>query len=215
MGRTARLSNPADMRIERRVCAFPLYWFDLGVDNRFVGMVMSKDISKFISLVLRHEPQRIGIELDVGGWVAIEDLIAKTRLAGIDLDHGLLLAVVAESDKKRFTLSEDGQRIRAAQGHSVPVDLGLLPAAPPELLFHGTAVVSLDAILREGLKPQARQKVHLSADAITADRVGQRHGKPVVLTVAAGRMIADGLLFWKADNGVWLTDAVPPTYLSR
>lgn len=176
---------------------------------------MSKDTSKFLSLILRHEPQAIGIVLDAGGWVAADELITKARLAGTEIDDEGLRTVVAESDKKRFTLSQDGRRIRAAQGHSMPVDLGLVPTAPPETLFHGTAVTSLDAILREGLRPQSRQKVHLSADTLTAVKVGQRHGKPVILTVAAGRMQADGLVFWQADNGVWLTDAVPPAYLSQ
>lgn len=177
-------------------------------------MFMSKNISKFLSLVLRHEPQSIGIELGVGGWVAVDDLIAQARRAGVAIDDDVLRAVVAESDKKRFTLSADGSRIRAAQGHSVAVDLGLVPAVPPETLFHGTAITSLEAILLEGLTPQGRQKVHLSADTETALKVGQRHGKPVVLTVAAGRMQADGLTFWQAENAVWLTDAVPPAYLS-
>lgn len=176
---------------------------------------MSKDISKFLSLILRHEPQAIGIELDAGGWVAVDALIAKARLAGTEIDDQRLRAVVAESDKKRFTLSEDGRRIRAAQGHSVPVDLGLVPVSPPEILFHGTATTALAAILHEGLLPQTRQKVHLSADTDTATKVGQRHGKPVILTVAAGRMQADGFVFWQADNGVWLTDAVPPAYLTQ
>lgn len=175
---------------------------------------MNKDISKFLSLVLRHEPQAIGIALDASGWVAVDELITKARLAGRDIDDARLRTVVAESDKQRFTLSEDGQKIRAAQGHSVPVDLGLMPITPPDILFHGTAVTALDATLREGLLPQGRQKVHLSADDTTAAKVGQRHGKPVVLTVAAGRMQADGLVFWQAENGIWLTDAVPPAYLS-
>jgi putative RNA 2'-phosphotransferase len=178
-------------------------------------MFMSKNISKFLSLVLRHEPQSIGIELDAGGWVAVDDLIAQARRAGVAFDDDTLRTVVVENDKKRFTFSADGSRIRAAQGHSVAVDLGLVPAVPPEILFHGTAIASLEAILREGLTPQGRQKVHLSADMETAVKVGQRHGKPMVLTVAAGRMQADGLTFWQADNGVWLTDAVPPAYLSQ
>ncbi|MGQ3215182.1 MAG: RNA 2'-phosphotransferase [Shinella sp.] len=176
---------------------------------------MSKNISKFLSLVLRHEPQSIGIELDAGGWVSVDDLIVQARRAGVDIDDDALRTVVAESDKKRFTLSADGARIRAAQGHSVAVDLDLVPAVPPEILFHGTAIASLEAILREGLTPQGRQKVHLSADMETAVKVGQRHGKPMVLAVAAGRMQADGLTFWQADNGVWLTDAVPSAYLSH
>jgi putative RNA 2'-phosphotransferase len=112
-------------------------------------------------------------------------------------------------------VSPDGARIRAAQGHSVPVDLGLAPAEPPARLYHGTAEGSVAAILSEGLRPMARQQVHLSADPETAVRVGRRHGRPVVLTVEAGAMHRDGLSVWQADNGVWLADAVPARYLVR
>lgn len=173
-----------------------------------------KEISKFLSYILRHDPGSIGLALDPQGWADVETLIGKANAAGRGLDRATIETVVATSDKKRFTLSEDGRRIRAAQGHSVPVDLALDPVAPPERLFHGTATRFLDAIMAEGLRPGSRQKVHLSADEATARTVGQRHGKPVVLQVATGRMQAEGFLFWRAENAVWLTDAVPPRFLT-
>lgn len=173
-----------------------------------------KEISKFLSYVLRHDPGSIGLALDPQGWVDVDTLVAKANAAGRRLDRGAIEAVVATNDKKRFTLSENGQRIRAAQGHSVAVDLALEPIAPPARLFHGTATRFLDAIMIEGLRPGGRQKVHLSADEATARTVGQRHGKPVILHVDTGRMHAEGHLFWQADNAVWLTDAVPPQYLT-
>jgi len=129
-------------------------------------------------------------------------------------DRDQLLEVVATSDKKRFTLSADGCSIRAAQGHSVAVELGLAPREPPDVLFHGTATRFVAAILAEGLKPQGRLQVHLSADEATARAVGQRHGKPHIFRVDSAAMHARGLRFFQADNGVWLTDAVPPEYLS-
>lgn len=175
---------------------------------------MNRDISKLLSHVLRHAPDRLGITLDVGGWTDVEILIARARDAGFMLDRALLEIVVAESDKKRFTLSPDGARIRAAQGHSVPVDLGLEPVPPPDVLFHGTARRNLPAILAEGVNPGQRLQVHLSPDVETAVAVGRRHGVPVVLRVAAGRMREGGFYFFQADNGVWLTDFVPPAYLS-
>lgn len=175
---------------------------------------MSKDTSKFLSYVLRHAPESIGLALDAQGWASVEDLLARSRAAGRELDLDTLRRTVAESDKKRFTLSADGLRIRAAQGHSVEVDLGLAPSAPPDLLYHGTATRNLEAILAEGLVPGQRRQVHLSSTRETARAVGQRHGKPVVLAVASGRMQADGIAFHQAENGVWLTDRVPPGYLS-
>lgn len=176
---------------------------------------MSKEISKLLSYVLRHAPESLGINLDEGGWTSVEDLITKAQRAGHQIDRAVLEAVVAESDKKRFTLSADGKLIRAAQGHSVSVELGISPTAPPETLFHGTGSSAVDAILSEGLKAGSRKHVHLSIDAQTASAVGSRHGKPVVFRVDAGRMHKDGLQFWQADNGVWLTHHVPSAYLSR
>ncbi len=173
-----------------------------------------KHTSKFLSYVLRHAPESIGIELDSQGWVSVDDLLRQAAKAGHTLSRGQLQEIVDTNEKKRFTLSEDGSRIRAAQGHSVAVDLGLESREPPAMLYHGTATRFLESITNEGLKPGSRQKVHLSLDEATAVMVGQRHGKPMVLKVDSARMYADGLEFWQAENGVWLTDTVPPQYLS-
>lgn len=170
-------------------------------------------LSKFLSLVLRHEPSRIGLTLDSGGWVAVEELLVAVNQAGLSLTRATLERIVAENDKQRFRFSEDGLRIRANQGHSVAIDLGLTPLAPPDLLYHGTAMRFLDAIRQEGLRAQSRQHVHLSPDVNRAVKVGQRHGKPIVLTVKSGAMHGAGYRFYQSDNGVWLTDHVPPSYL--
>ncbi|MDC7685220.1 RNA 2'-phosphotransferase [Asticcacaulis sp. BYS171W] len=174
---------------------------------------IDKGTSKFLSYVLRHAPDSIGLELDTNGWVAIDTLIKRAGMSGRALTRDKVLTVAADCDKQRFTISEDGTRIRAAQGHSVTVDLALVPVVPPATLFHGTATRFLNDILSEGLKPQSRQQVHLSADIDTARKVGARHGKPVILTIDALGMQADGHRFFQADNGVWLTDAVPPVYI--
>ncbi len=175
---------------------------------------MSKQTSTFLSLVLRHAPERIGILLDPQGWTSVDELIAKANAAGVALDHATILDIVRTSDKQRFTLSADGTRIRAAQGHSVEVDLDLPSSVPPAVLFHGTARANIDAILAEGLKPGRRRHVHLSSNEETAHRVGMRHGTPVIFRVDTARMHADGHTFWQADNGVWLTDHVAPIYLT-
>ncbi|WP_439544534.1 RNA 2'-phosphotransferase [Hyphomicrobium sp.] len=170
-------------------------------------------LSKFLSFVLRHKPDAIGLALDPQGWVRIDELIEKGNVARPRFSREDLLHVVKTSDKKRFSISTDGLRIRAAQGHSVSVDLGLPPQAPPPVLLHGTATRFIDSILREGLKPQDREQVHLSTDEATARRVGQRHGKAAILKIDALRMHAQGFKFYLADNGVWLTDQVPPEFL--
>lgn len=172
-------------------------------------------VSKFLSLVLRHDPQAVGVTLDDGGWVDVEELLAACaakgrRFSRADLDH-----VVATNNKKRFAFSADGRRIRASQGHSVPVDLGLAAAVPPAVLYHGTATATWPSIRAEGLRPMSRQDVHLSADVETALRVGARHGRPLVLVVDAAGLAADGHEFRVSDNGVWLTDLVPPRWLRR
>jgi putative RNA 2'-phosphotransferase len=172
-------------------------------------------ISKRLSFHLRHAPERIGIELDDGGWVdvtALLDALAAhgTRVSRAELDH-----VVAANDKQRFAFDETGTRIRASQGHTVPVDLDLPVAVPPDVLYHGTVAAFLAAIRREGLRPMDRHHVHLSATTETAATVGARRGRPVVLTVAAGRMVAAGYAFRLSANGVWLVAAVPPEYLTE
>jgi putative RNA 2'-phosphotransferase len=173
----------------------------------------SLQLSKFLSFVLRHRPDSIGISLDSQGWVLVDDLIAKSQAAGTHFTREDLLHVVETSDKKRFSLSADTHMIRAAQGHSVSVDLGLTPQEPPPILYHGTATRFVASILAEGLKPKSRQQVHLSPDETTAQRVGQRHGKPTILKVDALTMHRQGFKFFLADNGVWLTDQVPPEFL--
>lgn len=170
-------------------------------------------ISKFLSYVLRHKPETIGLTLEDGGWVAVEQLLQALKAARKDVTRDLLEDIVQTNDKQRFAFSEDGTKIRASQGHSLQVDLGLRPIPPPDILFHGTARRFLDSILSTGLQPQQRQHVHLSPDEQTALRVGQRHGKPIVLRVNAGAMHADGHVFFLSANGVWLTAHVPPTFL--
>ncbi len=169
-------------------------------------------MSKRLSLALRHRPDAYGLRLDRAGWVPVADV-----LAGLGISRAQLDAVVAGNDKQRFAVETgpDGtDRIRASQGHSVPVDLGLIPAAPPPRLFHGTGEAVLDAIREQGLRRGGRHHVHLSPDVATARRVGARRGGAVVvLTVDAAAMAEAGYLFYRSANGVWLTDAVPPAYL--
>ena len=180
-----------------------------------MAMAASRSVrtSKFLSLVLRHDPGKVGLTLDPAGWVEVDALIAAAARGGVEIDRETLARVVAENDKQRFALSPDGRRIRASQGHSVEVDLGLEPRTPPERLYHGTASRFVDSIRASGLHAARRTHVHLSADEETARRVGARHGHPVVLPVAAGRMHRDGRLFFRSENGVWLTDAVPVEYI--
>ncbi|MEV6117533.1 RNA 2'-phosphotransferase [Streptomyces sp. NPDC052109] len=168
-------------------------------------------VSKYLSKHLRHQPERIGLTLDPGGWVEIDTLIAAAAAHGFRFTREELDHVVAANDKQRFAI--EGDRIRASQGHSIEIDLGLPPATPPPYLYHGTVARHLDAIRAEGLRPMNRHDVHLSADRETATRVGARRGRPVVLTVGAGSMHRDGHVFRVSANGVWLTQTVPPRYL--
>jgi len=170
--------------------------------------------SKFLAGVLRHDPGKIGIELDAAGWVDVDVLLAALKRRSRRMSRERLDHVVAHNNKKRFEYDAAGTRIRASQGHSVPVELGYEPLVPPETLYHGTATSSLDSIFREGLRPGRRHHVHLSAEAETATRVGARHGKPAVLLVAAARMHAAGSEFFRSTNGVWLTEYVAPAYLT-
>ncbi|MBA2945434.1 RNA 2'-phosphotransferase [Streptomyces himalayensis] len=168
-------------------------------------------VSKYLAKHLRHQPERIGLTLDEGGWVEIDILITAAAAHGFRFTRDELDHVVAVNDKRRFAI--EGTRIRASQGHSVDVDLGLPQATPPAYLFHGTVARHLPAIRAEGLRPMNRHDVHLSADRETATRVGARRGHPVVLSVDAGAMHRDGHVFRVSANGVWLTAAVPPEYL--
>lgn len=177
-----------------------------------VAMSDLTSASRFLSLVLRHRPDLIGLQLDAAGWVDIDALIRLSQ-AHRPLTRELIEAVVATSDKQRFAISEDGRRIRANQGHSVAVDLGLDAISPPDRLFHGTAARFVENIRREGLSRRKRHHVHLSADIDTAMRVGARHGAPVVLVVRAAEMAAAGHAFGRSANGVWLTEAVPAAFI--
>jgi putative RNA 2'-phosphotransferase len=168
-------------------------------------------VSKYLSKHLRHQPERIGLTLDEGGWVEIGTLLAAAAAHGFPITRNELDHVVAANDKRRFAI--EGSRIRASQGHSVDVDLGLPPATPPAYLYHGTVAAALDSIRAEGLRPMSRHDVHLSPDRETATRVGARRGRPIVLSVDAGAMHRDGHTFRVSANGVWLTEAVPPRYL--
>ena len=170
--------------------------------------------SKLLSLVLRHDPGRIGIELDGNGWVGVPVLLAALDAHGSALTRERLASIVASSDKQRFALDETADRIRANQGHSVDVELGLAESAPPGQLYHGTPSRNLDSILRSGLDRRARHAVHLSPDVGTARRVGARRGEHIVLVVDAAAMHADGHIFSVSDNGVWLVGTVPARYLT-
>ena len=170
-------------------------------------------ISKYLSKHLRHDPDRLGLSLAPGGWVPVAQLLAAAAADNFPISAAELAIVVADSDKQRFAFSADGQSIRANQGHSSPVDLQLQPQTPPLYLYHGTAQASLAAILSQGLQKMSRHQVHLSTDPETARKVGQRHGKPVVLVVEAEKLAKTGVCFWRSANGVWLVDQVPPEYL--
>lgn len=172
-----------------------------------------KKLSKFLSLVLRHEPQAIGLTLDAQGWAEVDEFIVKAGAHGKLYSRTLIERIVRDNDKQRFKLSDDGLRIRANQGHSIDIDLALQPIEPPATLYHGTATRFAGSIRKTGLDKRSRQHVHLSLDRDTAVKVGSRHGKPLVLHVRAGAMHAQGLAFYRADNGVWLTDAVAPQFI--
>ncbi|MEU5975651.1 RNA 2'-phosphotransferase [Streptomyces sp. NPDC047315] len=168
-------------------------------------------VSKHLAKHLRHQPERIGIALDANGWVEIDELLRALAAHRFPVSRAELEHVVAVNDKRRFAI--DGSRIRANQGHTVPVDLDLPAATPPAYLYHGTVAANLPAIRIEGLRPMRRHHVHLSPDRETATRVGARRGRPVVLPVDSGALHRAGHVFRISANGVWLTDTVPPEFL--
>jgi len=170
--------------------------------------------SKLLSYVLRHKPDAAGLTLTNGGWVAIEDLLTGLEQMGRPMTREMLEHVVHTNDKKRFEISSDDILIRAVQGHSTEVKMEYRSVSPPEILYHGTASRFQQDILEEGLKPMSRQYVHLSADAKTAIDVGKRHGRPVVFQVSSGKMQENGIEFYRAENGVWLTETVSPEFLT-
>jgi putative RNA 2'-phosphotransferase len=170
-------------------------------------------LSKFLSRVLRHQPGEIGLVLDANGWADVRELMEKARKKRFHFDLEILQRIVATNSKQRFAFNEDQTRIRANQGHTIDIDLGLEPQTPPDVLYHGTAVQNLEIIRKTGLKSMKRQHVHLSLDTKTAVQVGSRHGKAVVLTIETGKMAAQGYVFYVSANGVWLTEEVPAEFI--
>ena len=170
-------------------------------------------ISKTMSKALRHKPQSLGLQLSLSGWVAVDTLLEAFNRKGFGITRAELEEVVAKNDKQRFAFDEHKQNIRASQGHSVPIELGLVPLEPPEFLFHGTTAQSIPAILESGLDKMRRHHVHLSIDTQTALKVGSRHGKAVILKVHALEMHRAGHAFYCSANGVWLANSVPPKFL--
>lgn len=174
-----------------------------------------KNASKFLTLLLRHEPGRIGLQLDARGWAEIDELVNRSQGCDVVFTDELVRQIASECAKQRFEISADQRKVRCRQGHSISIDLGLEPLTPPVTLYHGTATRFLESILAQGLLKQERHHVHLSADAETAAKVGSRHGKLIILRVRSGEMFDAGHRFYLSSNGVWLTDTVPPHYLER
>ncbi len=175
-----------------------------------------KDLSKFLSLVLRHKPQVLGIELDTNGWTEVSILLEKMNRHGKQIDMPRLEKIVAESDKQRYAFNADKTQIRANQGHSISIDLGLQATEPPAILYHGTSRAFEASILEKGLIKGSRHHVHLSKDIETARRVGERRDKQaLIFQVDTQKMHTEGYLFYVSENGVWLTDHVPSQFLSK
>jgi putative RNA 2'-phosphotransferase len=169
--------------------------------------------SKFLSLVLRHEPERVGLSLDRAGWTTVTELLEAVNRHGVAVTLEQLKHIVATSDKKRFAFNDDQTRIRASQGHSIEVDLQYAPQVPPELLYHGTATRFLESIRDKGLLKMERHHVHLSAETVMTVQVGARHGKPALLIIRAGDMHRAGHVFYRSANGVWLVEHVPSQFI--
>jgi putative RNA 2'-phosphotransferase len=170
-------------------------------------------ISKFLSLILRHKPETIGITLDENGWTEVATLLQKAKGKQSELTLENLQYIVATNAKKRFAFDETGTKIRANQGHSVEIDLGYSPKQPPAILYHGTAEKFVSSILETGLEKRSRHHVHLSTDLETAKKVGARHGKPVIFKIFALKMWELGVVFYQSDNDVWLVDSVGIEFL--
>lgn len=175
------------------------------------------ELSKFLSLILRHKPSAANIELDEHGWANVEELIAGINQvdSNNDIDMEKLEEIVRTDNKQRYSFSEDKTLIRANQGHSIPVDVELEEVAPPEYLWHGTATKYMESIDKEGLVPKSRLYVHLSGDVETATKVGKRHGKLLMYKILSGKMKEDGYKFYRSVNGIWLTKEVPAKYLEK
>lgn len=174
-----------------------------------------KKTSKFLSYILRHHPEFINLNLDENGWANVDELITKSTNDSQGFTFEELDEIVETNDKKRFIFNEDKTRIRANQGHSIDINLALIPQQPPEFLYHGTAQSNIDSILEKGIEKRNRQHVHLSQDIETATKVGMRHGKPIILTINTEKMFDDGIEFYLSENNVWLTDFVDIKYISQ
>ncbi|QIZ70863.1 RNA 2'-phosphotransferase [Oxynema aestuarii] len=172
-------------------------------------------ISKYLSYHLRHKPEKIGLSIQLGGWVGVEELLSLAEKHGFLITREELEIVVKNNNKQRFSFDESGERIRANQGHSIAIDLQLTPQIPPDLLYHGTGDRFVASILAKGLLKMSRHHVHLSGDRETARQVGMRHGKPVIFSIDSAQMYRNSYQFYRSENGVWLVDAVPPIYLSQ
>ncbi len=172
-----------------------------------------KHISKFLSLVLRHKPEEIGLTMDANGWVNVDELIVKCNSKKLQLDFEMLEEVVMSNDKQRFAFNDEYTKIRANQGHTVNVDLQFEVAKPLDYLYHGTVEKYIDNIRQDGLQKMQRLHVHLSKDLETAVKVGSRRGKPIILKIQALKMFEDGYEFYLSKNGVWLCEQVPAKYI--
>ncbi len=175
----------------------------------------NKKVSKFLSLILRHKPETINLILDGNGWADIDELIEKSKTRGFQLSQKAIEEVVITNDKQRFSFNESRNKIRANQGHSIKVDLNYVTIEPPEYLYHGTVHKFMSAIRKSGLQKMKRHHVHLSHEQETASKVGQRRGKPVILTIRSGEMYRNAHQFFLSENGVWLTDHVPSKYIEN
>jgi putative RNA 2'-phosphotransferase len=173
-----------------------------------------KNISKFLSYILRHDPLKINLNVNINGWANVNELLEKLNSHGYKISKSDLIKIVENNDKQRFKLSDDLSNIRASQGHSIPVNLYDSVSIPPDILYHGTSINTIPLILKEGIKKMKRHHVHLSDNIETAYNVGRRKGEVKLLKVAALNMHNDGLIFYKSDNDVWLTDIVPPLYIT-
>jgi putative RNA 2'-phosphotransferase len=168
-----------------------------------------KKVSKFLSYVLRHNPQVLNLTMDEQGWVSVTELLENLN----DVSMEMLEGVVAENNKNRFAFNDDKTRIRANQGHSIKIDLAYSPIEPPEFLFHGTAIQNIDSIKKSGIVKGNRHHVHLSLDKETATNVGKRHGKPVILIIQSKQMHEAGHQFFVSENNVWLTEFIPAEFI--
>lgn len=170
-------------------------------------------ISKFLSLILRHKPEVVGLTLEENGWVSVEKLMKACSGYGKSFSFAELKEVVETNDKKRFAFDKTGKRIRASQGHSLEIEIEFEEKTPPAILYHGTAEKNLGVIFTDGLKKMSRHYVHLSADIETAKKVGTRHGKPIIFEINTEKMLEENYKFYISANSVWLVESVPPKFL--